>query len=125
MLIDTMGRYVILVSLSTVTNILTLIVFVIRIIHTQTSNEYGNVLYLYGQTNWLIFDVLVNCICVMGQFRFFGSKMYFKCCKICHEKCKSNLNTIALKRKRNENMPNNNPIIKAKSRSDYDQSFSS
>ena len=120
LLVETMGRYVVLVALSTVTNIVTLIIFIVRIIHVSSNGKYGNILYLYGQTNWLIFDVLVNCICVMTQFRFFGTNIYHKFCRICHEKCKSNLNKIATRRQH----MSKKKVIKAKSRSDFDHSLS-
>ena len=87
-----MSKYVVLVLISLISTIITFIIVIIRAIYLSNNgsryNIYGKIL-LYLHINWFNIDLIVNIICFMAQFRFFGNKYYYKFCKCLDKKCKN------------------------------------
>ena len=77
-LISVMSKYCVLVALSLFTTFITTGILVARIILFQ-SNKWNLILY-FSYFSWELFDTVVNSLCLMAQFNFYGKKFYKKYC---------------------------------------------
>ena len=89
-LISAMSKYTVLVSISIITSFGFWILIIIRSIIAATGGTRNDDLPVQITSfNYAAFDVLINMICFMAQFRFFGMKEYYKYCNFIDNKCKN------------------------------------
>ena len=88
-LIDTMCKYVVIVSSSLVTTFLIIFVLTIRSYFYSQNNYHINILMYFVHFNCMMIDAMTNTLCLMAQFHFFASKQYYYLCNCLHQKCKT------------------------------------
>lgn len=89
-LISTMSKYSVLVSICLFATFINFSIIFTRIMRPVFGGPMKlSVTLKYIHFNFLMFDIFLNIIGFMVQFRFFGNKKYLKYCKYCDNKCKS------------------------------------
>ena len=85
-----MSKYVTLVTISLLTSFTTLLIVVYRIVRiSQGATKAEDMPFFYLQFNWLSSDILINILCFMTQFRYFGNDTYYRYCTKFDHFCKN------------------------------------
>ena len=134
-LINALTKYVILVSTMLLTTLLSGIVIGIRTFtfiansnddnnnnnddnnNNNDENDQGLNLTLYFiHFIFIIIDTLINVICLLCQFEFFGYKLYYLFCNKLHNQCKSKVKYLAIERANQLYINTTELIVQASSR---------
>ena len=87
-MIDTMSKYVVLVSIILLSTLITIGILASRMALSQRSNKTVKSILWFAHVNWLVIDLFLNIVCLMTQFNFFGKNNYQRYCYYTHLLCK-------------------------------------
>ena len=97
-LIETMAKYVILVSISLLSTLIVAGVLGIRALVFSDNSSEANLWMYYIHYTGIIINTLANVICLLLQFAFFGNEWFKKWCHCLHNQCKTCARVIALRK---------------------------
>ena len=76
----------------------------IRSYFYNANDVHANISLFFVNYNCIIVDTVMNTLCLMVQFKFYGNKEYYKYCGCLHSYCKRNAQKMAVKSMKNDDI---------------------